>query len=204
MRFIEYSSTVFILALAGCDDRTASIPSDSTDDETGDDAGDDNDTQDSQSETGVEHTVWEDEASGLFWMNPPAAEGMSFSDAEVYCRDLEIDNLDDWRLPDIGELRSLIRGCPATEASGTCAVVDGVGSDGFGINCSGCEKYQGPAEVGCYWDSAIDGLCVYYWSASPDADVSGNAWSIFFVEGAVTSQQEDLLYQVRCVRGEAI
>jgi hypothetical protein len=205
----KYLSIMLTSVAIACGDGEYEDSSGSTDPEDTQDAGNDTETSEeegtgSQTEDSIEHTIWEDEESGLFWIDPPAANGMSLSEAETYCQALEIDDLDDWRLPDIGELRSLIRGCSQTEASGTCAVVDGVGSDDSGIDCSGCEKYQGPdPEVGCYWDSAIEGPCAYYWSASPDADVSGNAWSVFFVEGAVTSQREDLLYQVRCVRGPA-
>ncbi len=175
---------------------------DNGNDETDDADGTGDDTGDSASEA-PDYGVFEDPTSGLTWMRTPAVEGLSQPDAVDFCDALELDGEDDWRLPTIDELRSLVRGCPDSELDGSCNAVDGMGTQDVTLDCSGCEKYQGPEpEEGCYWDAEINGLCMYYWSSSVDADVEENAWSLFFVEGAVTSQQGDRTYQVRCVRGE--
>jgi len=152
-------------------------------------------------------TVWNDPNSGLFWIDPTAETNLSRQGGIDFCDQLMLDGKDDWRLPTLDELRSLIRGCPDTELDGRCQVWEGSGYDDLksktNAPCSGCEKNDGPhAETGGYYDSELGGLSSYYWSSSEDVDRSGYAWNIFFVEGAITSQAADRLFQIRCCRGQ--
>jgi hypothetical protein len=162
---------------------------------------------DSNRDYGSKYTVWRDPSSGLSWIDPPAETNLSWQDAIDFCDQLVLDGKDDWRLPKLDELRSLIRGCPDTESDGRCQVWDGSGYDDLNSEmnkpCSGCEKNEGPhSETGGYYDSALSGISSYYWSYSEDVDRSGYAWNVFFVEGAITSKQADRLFQVRCCRGQ--
>ena len=59
--------------------------------------------------------TWHDPKSGLTWQNPPSDVRMDLKTATAYCSSLTLDGGSGWRLPTIGELRSLIRGCPAIE-----------------------------------------------------------------------------------------
>lgn len=152
------------------------------------------------------YTVWTDPTSGLFWIDPSADTNMPQQDAIDFCDQLVLDGKDDWRLPTLDELRSLIRGCPDTESGGRCQLGEGSGYDDLksetNAPCNGCEKNEGPhADTGGYYDSELGGLSSYYWSSSEDVDRSGYAWNIFFVEGAITSKMADRLFQVRCCRG---
>lgn len=154
-----------------------------------------------------QHTVYSDPKSGLFWLDPPAETNLSWQDAIDFCDQLTLDDKDDWRLPTLDELRSLIRGCPDTESDGRCQLWDGSGYDDLKSDantpCNGCEKNEGPhSDTNGYYGSELGGLSSYYWSSSEDAYRSGYAWNVFFVEGAITSQQADRLFQVRCCRGQ--
>ncbi len=142
--------------------------------------------------------TWKDSSSGLTWQNPPAEGYMTWSEAKQYCSDLDGGG---WRLPTIGELRSLIRGCPATKSGGSCNVEDGdcmawSCRDG---SCGGCEYYSGPAHA-CYWPDNVQGECDWYWSSSPVEDSYGYAWFVGFGHGHVHLGYVDDDTIVRCVR----
>ena len=104
-------------------------------------------------------------------------------------------------MPTISELRSLIRGCPATQTGGTCGVTDTcLAGSCFGPNCYGCNYLQGPGGGGCYWDAALDGTCSYYWSSSSYAGSTTGAWAVVFTGGGVADDTKTNADSVRCVR----
>lgn len=136
----------------------------------------------------------------LTWQNPPAADSMTWQEAIDYCDSLTQDGNSDWRLPTISELRSLIHGCPATEAGGSCGVTDGCLSDACCNNdCNGCAPGDGP-NGGCYWPDGMQGTCGWYWSSSERDDGSYNAWLVLFYYSYVSLSPKDYNYYVRCVR----
>jgi len=137
----------------------------------------------------------------LNWQNPPASEPMSWSKAKQYCKDLTLNGHSDWRLPDIGELRSLIRGCPGTVTCGACGVTDGCldSSCNDGGSCDSCSHNSGPAD-GCYWPDSMKGNCSSYWSSSAVADTVSLAWYVYFGYGDVYNGYVNFDIHVRCVR----
>lgn len=147
--------------------------------------------------------AWVDPASGLMWQNSQEKMGSIWSMAEQVCADLDLGGHTDWRLPTIGELRSLIRGCPATESGGSCNLED------WGClrwscrdsSCDGCTAGGGPAD-GCYWPDGIQGVCGWYWSSSPVQGTSASAWGVTFGGGVVDSADvdDDWSALLRCVR----
>ena len=137
----------------------------------------------------------------LIWQNQPAGNEMIWQEAIDYCTNLTQDDHSDWHLPTISELRSLIRGCPATETGGACGITDSCLSESSCQDsaCDGCSGGDGPAG-GCYWPDEMQGDCSwYYWSASYAGD-SSHAWHVRFDSGHIYSDSKDGVYNVRCVR----
>ena len=147
--------------------------------------------------------TWGDPKSGLTWQVAPTGGTMKWSGAKSHCAGLDLGGHTDWRLPTIGELRSLIRGCSKTEAGGSCNIKDGgclkwSCRDG---SCNGCSNKGGPADGGMYWPDEMQGDCCWYWSSSPVEDYVGPAWRVGFGGGGVYDGYD--VYsgrRARCVR----
>ena len=77
------------------------------------------------------YRVLNDNTTNLSWQDPPKDAytpddpGLRQPDAVRYCQEIVMGGYDDWRLPDIDELRTLIRGNPATMTDGECPVHEG-------------------------------------------------------------------------------
>jgi len=144
--------------------------------------------------------TWLDSASGLVWQKSPNDSKMTWSAAWAYCSDLSPES-GDWRLPTIGELRSLIRGCAPTEDSAICNVEEGdcLSVSCRDTSCDGCSYLDGPGAGGCYWPEEVEGDCYRYYSSSEVADVVDHAWVVHFVSGAVNENNVGFSEYVRCV-----
>jgi len=146
--------------------------------------------------------TWADPTSALTWQVTPPTDSYDWQGAKTYCDSLSLGGYSDWRLPTIGELRSLIRGCPATEPGGACNVEEGgcLESSCRGVPCGGCSERDGPGGAGMYWPDEIEGGCCRYWSSSPEEDYDGILWGVNFVGGYLESDTGDAANLVRCVR----
>src|SRR6185503_15033783 len=150
----------------------------------------------------------DDLGNSLEWQDPPPSNEMTWDDASSHCEGLSQGGHDDWRLPSIDELRTLVEGCPETEPGGACQV-SGECSD---ASCSGHEassascscEGSSPPEGGCFHVSGFSESCGCYKSSSA---VSGGApdstyhWELCFDRGYVTSSPASTPMRVRCVRG---
>jgi len=145
---------------------------------------------------GGEDTVWYDSTSNRMWQDPPAGS-MGWDPAKDYCSNLLYAGHDDWRLPSIGDLRSMIRGCANTEIGGDCNIQDGdcLETACWDTACYGCSDNQGPA-AGCYWPDELQGQCTAYWSASTVWDENA-IWNVGFTDASVLPGGNG---HVRCVR----
>jgi formylglycine-generating enzyme required for sulfatase activity len=143
-----------------------------------------------------------DPVSCLVWQETTPSS-RTVSSAKTYCNGNQAGLPGSgWRLPSITELRSLIRGCPATEEpDGTCNVDDGgcVRWDCRSADCDGCTSGQGP-DGGCYRDAIIDGTCHYMWSSTAVEGSSNSGWLIDFNYGRLLSESASYTRGVRCVR----
>jgi hypothetical protein len=52
--------------------------------------------------------TWKDPSTGLVWQNDGANPKLNWQKAKEYCRNLSLVGLDDWRLPNIDELRTIL------------------------------------------------------------------------------------------------
>ena len=128
---------------------------------------------------------------------------MDWNAAKQYCENLTDDNYNDWRLPNIDELRSLIQNCPKTEDGGECKVSEVkccLSSKKCKNKCPGsgdCE-YK-PDNVGYYSRFGDHGIGL--WSSSSSSDATDSAWFVDFERGEVSIGSKSMLHYVRCVRG---
>jgi len=179
-------------------------------DESGDDDDDDDDNNadddDSNGDDDDENEdVWTDSNTGLMWQMSPPIDDSDWHEARNACNGLSLGGHDDWRLPTIGELRSLVRDCPKTEPGGDCLVDDGcVSIDPCHTDaCWGCAEFDGPK----YWPSELKGYCTEwvceYWSSTVIPDSFGNAsvWVINFNKARIEEWAKVHTHRYRCVRG---
>ncbi len=147
----------------------------------------------------------EDPYGRLIWQDPAPSETLDWYDAVAYCEDLDLDGSTDWRLPSIGELRSLIRGCSHAVIGGPCGVDDSCLSSECYDNdvCRLCMLNQGPGD-GSYWPegmSATEGAWTF-WSSSPltDGEYDEYVWRVDFDRGHIYWEYVWDPYSLRCVR----
>jgi len=141
----------------------------------------------------------------LEWSNK-APHIMNGYNAVKYCENLNEGGHNDWRLPNIDELRTLIQNCPQTETGMQCKV-----SEKNGCLSSSCGKPRGS----CYCQNTGNGIIrnihtigyfsklgddVALWSSSTNSDYKGSAWFVNFAKALVGSYFKTSLYDVRCVR----
>jgi hypothetical protein len=93
----------------------------------------------------------------------------------------------DWRLPTISELRSLIRNCPATQTSGVCGVTDSCLSRESCLNdtCKGYNTRGGPGPDGTFQPSELSSDIGWYWSSSAVMGNGKGALLVSFGDGGV-------------------
>ena len=161
--------------------------------------------------------VWVDESTGLMWQN----EGVSLYGDEKrsvlmddYCGKFTLAGYEDWRMPDIGELRSIIDHCEAMETGGSCGV-SATCTDFYDCwseeSCQACERNNSG-----YLKEGLQGGLGWYWSSSKYlwTDEDGHEYSsVWYVDGLdgqvsllprpdidIESQDQQMAPQIRCVR----
>lgn len=168
-----------------------------TDDDDDVDAEDDDVADDDDNDNDIAvGDVWIDPSSGLTWQVEPASEQLEWGFAKRYCRDLEYGGFDDWCMPTISELRSLIRGCEATVTGGSCLVAD---------DCRNWEICWDETCIGCddgsYGPAGLSGEIGFYWSSSEKSvDSTYDVWAIDFSHGYINTCAKRFVLNTRCVR----
>jgi formylglycine-generating enzyme required for sulfatase activity len=165
-----------------------------------------------------------DPETDLCWQDPPLsaplinwyeATGVAHlthnpDGATNYCEDGTWGGKNNWRVPDVSESISLIRGCVNQVDTGDlspsiCGVNDPEcleDSCNDGPGCAICSDLGGPGSGGCYWDPLLEGSCgSFYWSSSTLADDTDRAWRVSYWSGYVNDADEKSSdRRVRCVR----
>ena len=104
---------------------------------------------------------------------------LTASKVDAECAQLSFAGFDDWRTPAVGDVRTIIRGCPTLEVGGACKTTNTCTADLFGDEghdteadcynsaCRTCWDDKTPApEGGCFWDPADWGTkCDWVWTA---------------------------------------
>ena len=125
------------------------------------------------------------------------SERMNWNQAINYCKNLHEDNHNDWHLPTISELMTLIQNCPATQIGGKCKVTD---------NCLSHSDCGNDACFGCKSDNSGKysklGDTDPFWSSSTASDYTYFAWHVNFYSGHVLVVNKSGYDYVRCVRDE--
>ena len=135
--------------------------------------------------------VWRDPDTGLIWQNEryTAEEEEAYDNddnygkagnseyAKRYCRDLTLEGYDDWRLPSIDELKTLIAGTN---------------------NKRSHNKYDYYLKEALMANTPSNGTT--YWSSTANAYNSSNAWYVRFNNGNAYYDNKDYSLFVRCVR----
>ncbi len=126
---------------SGSDENIGEADDDSTqDDDDDNDTFDDDDTDtpdDDDDDVDPSEEVWTDPDTGLMWIND-YNQGCSWDGG---CGFGSWGGYDDWRLPTISELRTIIRGCPATMTDGSCSATDA--NPEINSDCEGCPDQEG-------------------------------------------------------------
>jgi len=151
-----------------------------------------------------------DPSTDLCWQDPPTQAPLAWNEAIAYCDALSLEGRDDWRLPMIQELISLVRGCvdgvtTDERDKSLCGLTDPdclseTCADYSPSSCGGCAGMglsdDGPLD--CYWDPVLQGSCAVYWSSSPYDGL--NAWFVDFDYGGASVSGKDMAIGARCVR----
>ncbi len=166
----------------------------------------------------TQYSIWCDPDTGLCWQDPQRKAydtsdiGLRSKEAIQYCQDLQLGGYDDWRLPTIDELRTILDGCPTTETGGSCGVVSGSSKlDGYDLNCIGGDMFGGPGANGCYFKQPLTGTCdkidlfsedhhLETWAVDEAADDERWIGSVLFENGGLAFNHICSLGDVRCVR----
>ena len=197
--FAVFAALIFVISCGG-----GSKTGDNTD--TGEVVNDE-DTVDTDSNGGGSSTLPEcsstsstpckDSSSGLTW-SARASSIYTWQDAVDYCSSYSEGGLSGWRLPNINELRTLIKNCAGSQTGGSCAVQD---PDCLSFSCWSDSCYCDDMENnGGYYSKLGDDDNVYLWSSSTRSDSTNGAWLVVFNYGGVGSDSKTSSRYVRCVR----
>jgi hypothetical protein len=144
-----------------------------------------------------------DSSTGLMWSYLSYG---TFNEATNYCHNLQTGIFNDWRLPNINELRTLIQGCYQTETGGECYIDLGctkIDEDNRNSctngRCTGCSAYKKDG-YGKLFISSNDGHDTY-WSSS-NRVYTNVFWGIHFPNASVDWFRSTEQLRFVCVRGK--
>jgi hypothetical protein len=148
--------------------------------------------------------TWPDPVTGLVWARDTSGAMGTWANAMNRCAAAASSTGLNWRLPNITELRSLLRGCPDTVAGGACPVSPQCSNTDDQIcwldSCGGCSYAGGPGLVGTYRDPCIQGGYTD-WSSTEAVDNPEAVWVVNHIYGEVTVTSKTESKFGRCVRG---
>ena len=139
------------------------------------------------------------ESDGDFIFSARSSNKMTWKEAQNYCRKLDFWG-ETWRLPNVDELRELMRNCPSTEPGGSCRVSDE--GNCLAGNCSSpknsCTCERKPKNRG-YYSMFGDADYIGLWSGSSLSDDDSKAWGAVFYSGMIGSLSKESKLYARCI-----
>lgn len=140
-----------------------------------------------------------DTKTGFIWMQEDAQSDMSFTEAEAYCAQLSLGGMDNWQLPPISLLRSVIAACTASSFGGRCPIRDQ--TPARDAQCAGCEMMRGPGPMGSYLHPLFrfSGSLMETWSSTKSAPPNPLVATLAFQTAAIRMTPPDQRLRVRCV-----
>ncbi|MBO4698121.1 DUF1566 domain-containing protein [bacterium] len=134
--------------------------------------------------------------NGLMWSSK--YEEKTFYDAIDYCKSVVTCGENGWRMPTIGELRTLVKNCAKTETGGSCKVTDNcVSSQCDSDNCylprCGSSSHSIFGDTNSLWSSS-------YKLEDEVATTAAVAWKINFTDASISASNTGTTYNFRCVR----
>ena len=167
----------------------------------------------------IDYSVWCDDETGLCWQDPQKDAydledpGLIQPDAVRYCEELVLGGYDDWRLPNIDEMRTVIDGNPPAEAGGACPMTEGSPRDDMGDEaCGPIASCAGPGMGSCYWIPEFTGTCcdkpdpasvghpLEFVSSTVSSDDPNWVGCVLYDNGAVSFNHINSFADARCVR----
>ena len=146
--------------------------------------------------------IWSAKSGSEMKWKDADGSGNDIYPAKSYCENLTEAGFSDWRLPNISELRTLIKDCSGTQMpGGTCGVID------TGTSSTSCLEDNCWKESDCA--SCSDDLTGghskfgetgWFWSSSIKSDTSDYVWFVDFGNGMVLGNIIGNSNNVRCVR----
>lgn len=131
----------------------------------------------------------------LQWSNKTAT-AKKWNEAKLHCEMLNESDPNDWRLPNIDELRTLIQNHSGTQSGGSCPISEKAGKLAWSDRTSDCE-----GRSGSNFSKLDDGE--YFWSSSVTSNRSDSAWRVNFYNGEIyPGRHIDYGGDVRCVRNK--
>ncbi len=146
---------------------------------------------------------WIDPTTGYMWQDVPMDGHTTWDLAAAYCALLSLagHGMGEWHLPTISELRTLVRGCPATAPGGACGLTDACLDEVCNsADCNGCAYLGGPRADGYYLDPVLQAEFGMYWSSSSCTSNPTYAWRLCSFDAGVSWFSKDDTSMVRCVR----
>lgn len=132
---------------------------------------------------------------------------MSYQNAIKYCENLNEDGYNDWRLPNIDELRTLIKNHSGTELGGTCKISEKAGKLAYKDSNRRCIGIGYCPYGGHNCNFSIFNDEERFFSSSHLSDDSNSVWAINFSYGTIEARISRLsgtnagqYAHVRCVR----
>jgi hypothetical protein len=143
---------------------------------------------------------WKDPTTGLVWELDTSANYSTYAGAVNHCAVMAQGGVA-WHLPSIDELRTLVRGCPATEEGGACPAHNNCTNSELCYTeaCDGCNWLAGPGLLGTYRDPCIQGGYSGDWSSTAAVDTPGSVWYLRHDNASVWIDSKTAFHFARCV-----